>query len=137
MALLYCGSYQLDKEKPHNGGEWTRARYNSFIKGGLRSASQRWPPKYKVLANARRGKQTNPASGRMAEFYECASCKNLFVAKEVEVNHIVPVIPVTGFKSWDDTIELMFCEQDGLEVLCKPCHKKITKQENEERKKND
>ena len=122
-------------EKTRNNGEWTEARYNSFIKGGLRSASQRWPPKYKVLARARRGKQTNPASGRMAEFYECASCHNLFVAKDVEVNHIIPVVPVTGFKSWDDTIERLFCEAEELEVLCKTCHKEVSKQENEQRKK--
>lgn len=127
----------MAKEKTRNGGEWTESRYNSFIKGGLRSASQRWPPKYRILSEACIGQKLNPASGRVAKFYKCNKCKNDFVAKDVEVNHIIPVVPVTGFKSWDDTIERMFCEKEGLEVLCKPCHKSITKQENEERKKEN
>jgi hypothetical protein len=46
----------------------------------------------------------------------------------------VPVIPVTGFDSWDETIERIFCEKDNLELLCIPCHKQITKKENEQRK---
>lgn len=127
----------MAKEKTRNGGEWTESRYNSFIKGGLRSASQRWPPRYRILSEACIGQKLNPASGRVAKFYKCNKCKNDFVAKDVEVNHIIPVVPVTGFKSWDDTIERMFCEKEGLEVLCKPCHKSITKQENEERKKEN
>jgi len=123
-------------EKTRNGGEWTEARYNSFVKGGLRSASQRWPPKYKVLAAACVGTRINPDSGRMAKHYTCARCENVFVQKMVEVNHLQSVIPPTGFDSWDGVIERMFCEEHGLEVLCKPCHKTITKLENEERKAN-
>lgn len=124
------------KEKPYNGGEWTEARYFSFIKSALRSASQRWPPKYRVLNRACVGTKINPASGRLAKHYVCACCLNEFVAKLVQVNHIQPVIPVTGFDSWDATIRRLFCEEDGLELLCIPCHKKITLQENLERKEN-
>lgn len=121
-------------ERKYNNGEWTAARYNSFVKGGLRSISQRWPPRYKVLSKAFVGQRINPKSGRLAKFYTCNQCGIDFVAKEVEVNHIIPVIPVTGFDSWDGVISRMFCEEDGLEVLCRPCHKAITKQENQERK---
>ena len=122
------------KEKKHNAGEWTEARYISFIKSALRSASQRWPPRYRALHAAFVGKRLNPASGRIAGFYKCNSCLQEYVVKEVEVNHIVPVVPITGFDSWDNIINRLFCEQEGLEVLCKPCHKRITKQENLERK---
>lgn len=122
--------------KLRNNGEWTEARYNSFVKGGLRSASQRWPPKYKVLNEACVGQKVNPASGRLAKFYTCNICKEDFPAKLVEVNHIIPVVPVTGFDSWDGVIERMFCEKEHLEVCCKPCHRSISKQENQERKLN-
>ena len=125
---------KVEKERPYNNGQWTAARYNSFVKGGLRSTSQRWPPRYSVLAASRRGKRVNPASGRMAEFHECASCKNLFVSKDVEVNHIIPVVPIEGFDNWDNVIKRLFCEKSGLEVVCKPCHKLITKEENATRK---
>ena len=130
----------MPKEKPpstRNGGEWTDARYRSFIKSGLRSASQRWPPRYKVLAASRRGKRINPASGRLAEMHECRNCKSLFPTKEVEVNHIIPVVPVKGFDSWDGVIERLFCEENGLEVLCKPCHKIVTDEEKKQRKENN
>jgi hypothetical protein len=125
-----------NSKKTRNNGEWTEARYNSFVKGGLRSASQRWPPKYRVLNSACVGQRINPKSGRLAKFYACNKCKHEFPAKDVEVNHIHPVVPTTGFDSWDALIERLFCEQEGLEVVCKPCHKLISKQENTERKLN-
>ena len=64
-------------------------------------------------------------------------CKNEFTNKDVQVNHKTPVVPLTGFDSWDALIERLFCEEDGLEVLCIPCHKGVTKLENQERKSND
>jgi len=130
------GLRNLKSNKPRNNGEWTEARYQSFIKSALRAASQRWPPRYAVIKAAFVGKRTNPASGRIASFYKCNACKNDFPLKDVQVNHIIPVVPVTGFTTWDEIIERLFCEQDGLELLCKPCHSTITKSENEERKKN-
>lgn len=123
--------------KTRNGGTWTEARYRSFVKGGLRSISQRWPPKYTVLNEAKTTKKINPKSGRIAQHFRCAKCLDDFPQKEVEVNHIVPVIPLSGFDTWDGVIERMFCEKGLLEVLCKPCHKSITKEENEHRKLND
>lgn len=121
--------------KTYNGGQWTIARYNSFVKGALRSASQRWPPKYQTLNEACIGQKINPTSGRLAKFYTCNACKEAFPAKLVEVNHIIPVVPVTGFDDWNGVIERMFCEKEHLEVVCKVCHKSITKQENNSRKK--
>ena len=125
------------KTKPYNNGEWTEARYHSFIKSALRSASQRWPPKYSVLNAAKLGKRINAKTGRLAEHYLCAACREAFPAKEVQVNHKIPVVPVSGFDNWDGVISRLFCEADGLEVLCIPCHKVITQQENKERKQND
>lgn len=122
------------KIKTRNSGEWTDARYFSFVKGGLRSASQRWPPKYRVLQQACTGQKINPESGRLAKHYLCASCSGEFPAKRVEVNHKIPVIPVSGFDSWDGVIDRLFCEDSGLEVVCKACHRSITKEENESRK---
>lgn len=122
--------------KTYNNGQWSQSRFNSFVKSALRSASQRWPPKYTVLSKACIGQQLNPKSGRLAKFYTCNRCNNSFPMKEVEVNHITPVVPVEGFDSWDKVIERLFCEEEGLEVVCKPCHKIITKEENQERKTN-
>lgn len=133
MAALYCGNFLL-KIKTRNGGQWTESRFHSFIKSALRSASQRWPPKYLCLQEAFVGTKINKSSGRMAKHYECNKCHEHFPQKEVEVNHITPVIPLSGFDSWDGVIERLFCEADGLEVLCKPCHRQETNNENKGRK---
>lgn len=78
----------------------------------------------------------NPATGRQAKLYRCCKCQELYTAANMEINHIVPVVPVEGFDSWDGVVERLFCEKDGLEALCKPCHKVVTKGENQQRKEN-
>src|SRR6478735_5109605 len=115
---------------------WTQSRIQSFIKSALRSGSQRWPPRYEVLNAAKCGKYINEATGRLAEHYHCNNCNNRFPAKCVVVDHIEPVVPVSGFNSWDEVISRMFCPASGLQVLCKPCHKIKTKEENDLRRAN-
>ena len=82
------------------------------------------------------GKQVNAKTGKMAMHYKCAECKDLFVATDVQVDHIKPVVdPKKGFVSWDVYINRMFCEIEDLQVMCKPCHKVKTDSEKLERKK--
>lgn len=118
-----------------NGGQWTKSRFNSFIKGSLRTASVRWPPRYETLNGAFVERKVNVKTGKLAKHFKCAKCGEDFPQKDVEVNHIDPVVPVEGFDSWDSVIERMFCEKEGLELLCKPCHKATTAEENQLRKK--
>ena len=118
-----------------NGGQWTKSRFNSFIKGSLRTASVRWPPRYETLNGAFVERKVNVKTGKLAKHFKCAKCGEDFPQKDVEVNHINPVVPVEGFDSWDSVIERMFCEKEGLELLCKPCHKETTAEENQLRKK--
>ena len=114
--------------KTRNGGQWTQARFNSFIKSALRGASRKWGPIHKCLKEARirRG------------VYLCASCKegvpltavvNGKRCKNVILDHIEPIVPVTGWEGWDSCVERMFCELDGLQALCKPCHDTKSKEE--------
>jgi 5-methylcytosine-specific restriction endonuclease McrA len=122
--------------KVRNGGEWTDARFRSFVTSALRAASRRWPPKYTALKAAFVGKKVNVKSGKMAMHYKCSSCKKHFVAADVQVDHIEPVVdPVKGFQTWDIFIDRIFCEIENLQVLCKPCHKIKTDQEKDDRKK--
>lgn len=123
-------------DKKRNGGEWTEARFKSFVTSALRAASRRWPPKYAALKASFVGKQVNAKTGKMAMHYKCAKCKKLFVAADVQVDHIKPVVdPKKGFVSWDDFINRIFCEIENLQTLCKPCHKVKTDKEKLERKK--
>jgi 5-methylcytosine-specific restriction endonuclease McrA len=116
--------------------KWTEGRRRSFIMSVLRGGYRRWPPKYEVLKEAFVGKKLNKKSNRQSNFYKCASCKKEYPTKEVQVDHIVPVVsPLEGFSSWDTVINNLYCDRTNLQVLCVTCHSKKTKQENEERKK--
>lgn len=118
--------------RKYNGGDWTPARFHSFVKGALRSASVKWPPKYQSLNDSYVGQKINSKTGRLAKHYKCASCKEEFPSKDVQVDHITPVVdPNLGFTSWDEIIDRMFCEKENLQVLCKICHDNKTKQERE------
>ena len=122
-------------DKKRNGGEWTDARFRSFVTSALRAASRRWPPKYKALKEAFVGRKLNAKTGKLAMHYTCAACKKLYVATDVQVDHIKPVVdPKKGFVSWDVYINRMFCEIEDLQVMCKPCHKVKTDSEKLERK---
>lgn len=110
--------------------DWTEGRIKSFIVSVLRTGARRWPPKYEVLQEACIGQKLNTSSGRMAKHYICAACKNEFTSKDVEVDHISPVVSVgDGFIDWNTFIERLYCPKENLQVLCKACHKKKTKEE--------
>jgi len=123
-------------DKVRNGNQWTEARFKSFVKGGLRQISIKWGPINEAKKDAR------VARG----LYRCALCENDVPAtvrratadgrerrvSNVHVDHIQPVIdPDKGFESWDLLIERLFCEKDGLRVLCYDCHEAVTNGEKE------
>jgi len=119
-----------------NGGQWTSSRFNSFVKSALRAASRKWPPKYETLNASLVGQKVNIKSGRLAKHYLCAHCAVSFPSKDVQVDHIEPIIdPVIGFVSWDETINRMFCEKENLQTLCTECHKAKTANERAESKR--
>ncbi|CAB4169946.1 HNHc domain containing protein [uncultured Caudovirales phage] len=119
-----------------NGGEWTEARFKSFVISKLRAGLRWWPPKYRVLKNAQTERRTNTKTGKLAMHYQCAACKQDYPAKDVQVDHKQPVVnPKTGFISWDEYVERMFVEAKQLQVLCKPCHKVKSDKERKQRGK--
>lgn len=108
--------------------KWTPGRLKSFITSTLRGGFRRYPPKYEKLADAKQGKRINKDTGRLAEHYKCAKCKKLFPLKQVQVDHIIPIVnPKDGFTTWDNFIKGLFCDKDNLQVLCKDCHSLKTK----------
>lgn len=121
-----------DIPRPHNGGEWTKARMQSFIKSALRGA--RWPQKYVCIEKAVVGYGINPKTNRRCKMHRCAECGGEFPAKQMQADHIIPVIGEEGFKDWNTFIERLYCEADGFRAICRDCHAVKTKQENAARK---
>ena len=66
--------------------------------------------------------------------YKCSSCGNIFGPKEIDINHKVVVTPENGLnsgKDWGILIDrMLYCGLEGLEAMCKECHKTRTKEEN-------
>jgi len=116
-------------DKKYADGQWTSAKFTSFIKSQLRNASTRWPPKHKVMSEARQERGV----------YLCNCCKKYVPttikkgdgrARNVFVDHIKPIVPPeTGFTTWDDFIENLFCDSDNLQLLCNECHNIKTAEE--------
>jgi hypothetical protein len=117
--------------KPFCDGEWTQAKFTAFVKSQLRNGSQKWPPKHKVLQEARKERGV----------YLCAGCgqlvpttvksvKNSGRERNIFVDHISPIVdPETGFISWDDFINNLYCDSTNLQVLCAECHSKKSAEE--------
>ncbi len=118
-----------------NGGEWTEARFTSFIRGGLRSISMRWPPKNKVKQNARIERGVYLCAGYKKEAHEVSASLPPLPGNKRRINnsvvdHISPVIdPKIGFVDWNTLIKRLFCEADGFQLLCHGCHTKKTADE--------
>jgi len=115
---------------------WTPGRIKSFLTSVMRAGYRKWPPRYEALAKAKCGRKTNKATGRMAEHYTCKGCKKEFPAKDVQVDHIDPVVcPKAGFVDWNTFVDRLFCGVENLQILCTTCHDKKTAKERGERKK--
>src|SRR4030042_6202478 len=98
---------------------WTEGRIKAFIISAIRSGFRRWPPKYECLANASVGKKVNKKTGRVAEHKRCAFCLGEFPSKEIQADHIQPVIdPTVGFVDWNTFIERIAVGVDGYQALC-------------------
>lgn len=115
---------------------WTEGRRRAFITNALRAATRKWPPKYETLNDAKTEKKINPRTKRLGQHYLCAACQQDFPSKDVQVDHISPVVdPSRGFENWDVFIERLFCDRDNLQVLCTACHKLKSDNEGKIRKK--
>jgi len=114
--------YELTYPKRSFGKLWV---LKAAVFSGLRRLSYRTPmyAEAKRRARIRRGK------------YLCAKCGNIFGPKQISIDHISPVIALTGFISFDEYIKRLFVPPEWLQVLCKPCHKEKTKRENRERRR--
>lgn len=108
-----------------------------FVIWTLRKASYRTKARSQALAACRVPVPANYENKRLKFLHKCAACSSDFPQKEVQVDHIKPVVdPVKGFTTFDDYIVRMFCGPEGLQILCTECHKLKTQQENKSRRES-
>lgn len=114
-------------------------------KRAKRVSKYEWYAKY-VFAAARKAFRWSPAKRQVLkeafdsvanenEAYLCAGCDSWTYKENVQVDHKIPVVdPVTGFTTWDNYFQRLFCGAENLAVLCTDCHKEKTKLESGLRK---
>jgi formylmethanofuran dehydrogenase subunit E len=112
------------------GKTWTEARYWQFIRSALRQAFNRYPAKFQ----ARKAAERTVTGKRHKYEYKCEGCGDWFMGKEVQVDHIEPAGTLKKYEDLPAFCEKLFCEADGMQVLCKPCHQTKTNDERKSRK---
>lgn len=69
--------------------------------------------------------------------YRCYICNEAkFGRKDIEVDHIVPIVGMNGFTNWDDYIKKAFIPPSQFGIACKGCHSAKTEVESQVRKMN-
>lgn len=112
------------KPRTRNHNTFTEAQFWSFIRSALRMKSRWWKPITEIKKQSRR--LCKNCTGRQKYEYKCNECKKWFKDKEVEVDHLVEAGSLTCADDLAGFVERLFCEIDGLQVLCKKCHNKKT-----------
>jgi 5-methylcytosine-specific restriction endonuclease McrA len=111
------------------GETWTESRYWQFIRSALRQAFNRYPAKFQARKQAERR-----VKGKRHKYeYQCAACGKWFKAKEIQVDHIEPAGSLKEYGDLAGFVERLFCEADGMQVMCKECHNTKTQLERKKR----
>ena len=113
--------------RTRNAGTMTESAFWSFIRSALRQKSRWWKPITQCKQKARR-----PYKGpnkRQKFEYQCKYCEQWFPEKRVNVDHITPAGTLRSAADLPGFVERLFCEIDGLQVLCSNCHDEKTKLE--------
>ena len=119
--------------KTRNGGQWTEARYRGFIRSALRGAWSRWGPNHQTKKDAKVGYNQYECAGYETEPHIVGSS---IVIDGKRKNNIFTdhIIPVGSDGDWNEVISNLFCEAENLQLLCKECHDKKTKDERDARR---
>jgi 5-methylcytosine-specific restriction endonuclease McrA len=110
--------------KTRNNGTMTEAAFFGWIRSLLRNRYMRgWKPHNEAAKDNRR---PITYKSRSRWEYQCANCNDWFLRKEIDIDHIIPCGTLKSFDDLAVFCNRLFVEKDGLQVLCKPCHKNKT-----------
>lgn len=109
-----------------------------LIKGALRRVFSRSDLRRKVL-DASEIKHFDSSRPRVKKWSCCSSCSKIAPKYLMEVDHKLPVVPVTSAFSemtLDELADRIWCLEDNLWAICESCHDLKSASENKERRKN-
>lgn len=114
-------------DKPFCSGTMTKSAMMSFIRSGLRQKSRRWAPIYQCLARAKRPSQSK--NKKLKNEFLCSMCGGWFAQADVQVDHIRAVGSLKELEDLPAFVRNLFCEVDGLRVVCTDCHQIVTNEQ--------
>jgi hypothetical protein len=94
----------------------------SFIMNTLRRGTYRWYGRWQALNNAK--------IGRNEYFCQIETCGVIGPKRDFQLDHKLPVVITSGWDSWENVLDRMFCDADGYQNICKACHAIKTAEEN-------
>ena len=106
------------------------------ILGALRNEHRKYSVKKEAMRQAMSLTEKGIRGGRL---YFCNECGLCFPAKEIQMDHIDPVIPVNksyDTMDWNEIMERMFSPIENYQCLCRNCHLIKCDEEREDRYAN-
>jgi len=108
----------------------------SLVMGAIRRVFSRSELRRAALEVAR-VEHSDPKRKRVKKWYKCRECGRPEAAWKMQVDHMFPVVPINltlEGMSWDTVVDRTWCGKENLQVLCVPCHKAKSKQEQKARR---
>lgn len=112
------------------------AKERNLIKGALRRVFSRSDLR-RAAIDASRIEHSDPERPRVKKWSMCPFCKTPTATYEMQVDHVVPIVPLDSaleYMTADELIDRIWCDPDNLLAICVPCHKIKTKAETKLRK---
>lgn len=125
-------------KKKSNNPRITKKERN-LLKGAIRRVFSRSELRQKVVRASIRPGHFDSTRPRVKKWSMCFLCDRLTPTYQVEVDHVVPVIPLDSnleHMTWDSLVDRVWTEETNLQAVCKSCHIKKTKEEQKLRRAN-
>lgn len=109
-----------------------------LLKGAGRRVFGRSDLRRAIIEKAIIKGHVEPTRKAVKFWVKCEECGKLEAKSNVQVDHKQPVVPLevaAEDMSFDELFDRMWCAEENLQIVCKPCHQKKTKEENKERRR--
>lgn len=103
----------------------TESSYFTYIRGCLRRAWNNNPIKIQLLKEQRKQIPNPNPKGKKSTVWgaTCSICKQDFVMKDIQVDHIVPAGKLQKIEDIQGFVERLLCiTKDDLRIVCRHCN---------------
>lgn len=121
----------MPKKPPKKPYDRYPSQTKSAFFGQIRSSLRRiWMYSANRRTALNQARRLNKSGVRRIKYeYQCELCESWFFGTDVAVDHIIPCGSLKEFHDMPSFCDRLFCLPDGLRVLCKECHKEVTRAE--------